>query len=192
MYAWTPPDPAGDRATRDADGLRRAGQLSFGVLRERDPEPLLARACADTIGWLEASVVEAHAVDGGRARIVERLGDAEALTGDAGWMLAELTARSASTGRSLISNHPELAPDLRDVAARLTAAGTVIHAVRLAVHGTVFGVLGYAWIGVPRPSVRTARRVLPLRRERFPRPFDRGRAGAARGRGGGHQPRRAH
>ena len=152
MYAWTPPDPAGDRAARDADGLRRAGQLSFGVLRERDPEPLLARACADTIGWLEASVVEAHAVDGGRARIVERLGDAEALTGDAGWMLAELTARSASTGRSLISNHPELAPELRDVAARLTAAGTVIHAVRLAVHGTVFGVLGYAWIGVPRPS----------------------------------------
>ena len=99
MHAWTPPDPAGDRAARESDGLRRAGQLSFRVLRERDPDVLLAHAGADTIGWLEASVVEAYAVDGGRKRLVERLGAAGALTGDAAWLFAELTERAARTGR---------------------------------------------------------------------------------------------
>ena len=34
----------------------------------------------------------------------------------------------------------------------MTAAGSVIHAIRLAAHGVVCGVLGCAWVGVPRPS----------------------------------------
>ena len=152
MDAWTPPDPDGDRGARESDGLRRAGQLSFRVLRERDPDVLLAHAGADTIGWLEASVVEAYAVDGGRTRLVERLGATGALTADAAWLFAELTERAARTGQSLISNHPDLASELRPVATRLTEAGSVIHAIRLAAHGVVCGVLGCAWVGVPRPS----------------------------------------
>jgi diguanylate cyclase len=153
MHAWTPPDSAGDRAAREVEWLRRAGQLSFRVLREREPDVLLAHACADTLGWLGATVVDAYAVDaGGRERLVERAGDAAALTGETATVAGELTVRAARTGRSLISNHPELHADLRPVAQRLAVAGTIVHAIRLAAHGTVFGVLCCAWAGVPRPS----------------------------------------
>jgi len=54
MHAWLPSEP-GDRAAREVDWLRRAGQLSFRVLRERDPKLLLAQSCADTIDWLDAT-----------------------------------------------------------------------------------------------------------------------------------------
>jgi len=152
MHAWLPSEP-GDRAAREVDWLRRAGQLSFRVLRERDPTLLLAQSCADTIGWLDATVVAAYSVDAeGALRLVERLGDADALTADAALLATELTARAVRSGRSLISNHPELDPDLLPTATRLTAAATVVHAIRLAAHGTVVGVLVCVWVGVPRPS----------------------------------------
>jgi diguanylate cyclase (GGDEF)-like protein len=153
MHAWTPPDSAGDRAAREVEWLRRAGQLSFRALREREPDVLLAHACADTLGWLDATVVDAYAVDaGGRDRLVERAGDATALSGDVATLAGELTLRAARTGRSLISNHPDLHADLRPAAERLAGDGTIVHAIRLAAHGTVFGVLCCVWVGVPRPS----------------------------------------
>jgi GGDEF domain-containing protein len=123
------------------------------VLRERDPELLLTQACADTIGWLDATVVAAYATTGDDLpRCVGRVGDVAALSADAMRLADELTERAVRSGRSLISNHPQLDADLQPTATRLTAAGTVVHAIRLAAHGTVFGALVYVWAGVPRPS----------------------------------------
>jgi diguanylate cyclase (GGDEF)-like protein len=131
--------------------LRNALLRSHALLRERDLGRLRRLVLRDSLELLEASAARFHALDqDGRWQIVARLRDEE-VPPPAERMEQELLPRAVAAGKSLISTHRRLDPDLSDLARYCRGAGVTTHVLLLRAHQETCGALGIHWIDRPRP-----------------------------------------
>jgi diguanylate cyclase (GGDEF)-like protein len=63
-----------------------------------------------------------------------------------------LLPRAVAAGRSLLSSHPRLAPELRPLADACASQGIVTHVLLVRAHGETHGVFSVHWVGRERPS----------------------------------------
>jgi diguanylate cyclase (GGDEF)-like protein len=153
VYAWKPRGLDSLGMDHEAEYLRRAAMSSFRILRSsQEPDLLWPRLVEEVSQWLEASAVQAFRFDR------DGLPDLVAATGTdpvpqaAFEMEQALMLRAIADGRSLISNHPGLAPELCDLGARLATNDSVVHVLLLRAHQETHAALGVHWLGVARPG----------------------------------------
>jgi diguanylate cyclase (GGDEF)-like protein len=150
MFAWSPRDLEG--YARHDSYIRRGAMLSFEILRTQERDRFWPRVVKDVAEWLDATAVCGFDLDGDGAPAAAATTGSRRLPLAAVEMQHELLTRSLARGRSLISNHPVLDPDLRDLAAELDGTGSVVHAVLLRAYQRSVGAMAVHWIGVPRPG----------------------------------------
>jgi hypothetical protein len=66
-------------------------------------------------------------------------------------MEAALLPRARAAGKSLISTHPCLDPELAGLAAHCQEAEITTHLLLIRAHQQTYGAVGMHWLGVPRP-----------------------------------------
>jgi len=150
MFAWSPRDL--QAYARQDSYVRRGAMLSFEILRIQEREGFWPRVVKDVVEWLDATAVHGFDVDARGAPVPAPATGSRRLPPAAVEMEQELLPRALACGRSLISNHPLLDADLRDLAAELDATGAVVHVVLLRAYQRSVGAMGVHWIGVPRPG----------------------------------------
>jgi diguanylate cyclase (GGDEF)-like protein len=149
MYAWSPRDV--DAFDRELDFQRQAAHASFRVLRIKDTDALWAQIVDDVAGWLDASSVRAFDISGGALALRAAAGRGP-IPPLALRMESVLTRRSLARGRSLISNHPRIDPDLAPLAVALAARNSVVHILHLRANAETHGLVAVHWLSKPRPG----------------------------------------
>jgi diguanylate cyclase (GGDEF)-like protein len=127
---------------------------SYAVLSESDPARLSALVVRDTLELLDASLVRAYMVDEAGAGIAEPTDRTSelALLPSALEMETALVRRALSSGRSLLSTHPELDPHLELLASRCARDGVTTQVLVVEAHETVYGAFAVHWLGRQRPE----------------------------------------
>jgi hypothetical protein len=150
MFAWSPRDL--DGYARQDSYVRRGAMLSFEILRVQERERFWPRVVKDVAEWLDATAVRGFDLDADGAPVPAAHAGSRRLPTAAVGMEQELLARAVACGRSLISNHPRLDSDLRDLGAELDTTGSVVQALLLRAYQRSVGAVAVHWIGVPRPG----------------------------------------
>lgn len=132
--------------------MRRAAMSSFRILRTEDEALLWERIVHEVCGWLSPTTVRAYRLDEERAPELTFATKGDDPSADASLMEASLLIRAIAQGRSLISNHPQLAPELLPLSATLGRQGCVIQVLLLRAFQESHGAVAVHWAGVPRPS----------------------------------------
>jgi hypothetical protein len=134
----------------EAVWLRRAAICSYGALRELDPARQRALISRDTLQLLDATVVRAFEPD--EAGGMRLAGAAEmAIPAVAERMERELLVRALTNGKSLISTHPNLDPELAELAERCRVDGITVHLLLVRAYQQTHGAFAVHWIGRDRP-----------------------------------------
>ena len=152
MFAWTPRGTEALTGPSPDEYMRRSAMLSFGILRTHEAGEVWPRLVKDVAEWLDASTVRGFELGPANGLIESTTTGALDLPVAAVAMEQALLPRALERGRSLISNHPLLDPDLHWLGDALHASGSVVHAVLLRAERRSVGALGVHWIGVPRPG----------------------------------------
>jgi diguanylate cyclase (GGDEF)-like protein len=152
MFAWSPRSLEDFGSPPEGEYLRRSAMLSFGILRTHERRQLWPRLVKDVAEWLDASAVRGFDLGPGDELILSTSTGEPAPPAAALAMEQALLPRALERGRSLISNHPLLDPDLHWLGDGLHASGSVVHAVLLRAERRSVGAIGVHWIGVPRPG----------------------------------------
>jgi diguanylate cyclase (GGDEF)-like protein len=150
MFAWSPRDL--DGLARQDSYMRRGAMLSFGILRTQERETFWPRVVKDVAEWLDATAVHGFDLGADGAPTPAFASGSSRLPRAAVEMERELLIRALKRGRSLISNHPALDRDLRELAEELEATGSVVHVLLLRAYQRSVGATAVHWIGVPRPG----------------------------------------
>jgi diguanylate cyclase (GGDEF)-like protein len=150
MYAWSPRNL---RSSMDeGEYLRRAGMSSFRVQRACDSDELWQRLAQELQWWLEPSALRAFDLDEVGRPVLALEAAGGPIPPAALEMETELLGRALEQNRSLISNHPMLAPEMVGLGEQLGASGSVVHVLLLRWFGENVGVVAVHWLGVPRPG----------------------------------------
>jgi diguanylate cyclase len=150
--AQPPPPHAPQRVDPFGDPLRRAASLSYLLLKETDPGRLRKRIVKDTRRLLQADAVRLlEPAAGGGLQLTERAG-LEPLPESALLLEPALAAQAVAAGKSLISDHPRLYPELRPLASRCSQEQVLVHALLVRANGQTLGVAAAHWVERPRPG----------------------------------------
>ena len=134
------------------DLLRRALMFSHDLLRERDPERLQARVLRDSLELLGASTARLYLPSAdGDWRLTLVTPPHLNLPAEAAEMEAELLPRALAAGKSLISTHPLLDPELSALAERCSARQITTHVILIRAYRQSYGAVGVHWLGKRRP-----------------------------------------
>ena len=151
MFAWTPRGDDSWGPHREAEYLRRAAIASYRVSRAKEPDRLWELIVEETCSWLYPTAVRAYSLpEPGTPELV--IPAAVDVPPDAALMEAALLLRAPARGRSLISNHPMIDPDLAGLSARLGLTDSVVHVMLLRAYRETHGAVAIHWIGKPRPT----------------------------------------
>jgi diguanylate cyclase (GGDEF)-like protein len=149
MYAWTP--RGFEEFDLEPSYQRRSDSLSFRILRIADLPQLWPQLAADVGEFLDASAARVFALHDG-APALQSVSGADPLPDVAARMEDALLHRALMRGRSLISNHPRLAPDLVGLSVALASTDSVVHVLLLRAHQQTHGVVVAHWLSAPRPG----------------------------------------
>jgi diguanylate cyclase (GGDEF)-like protein len=152
MYAWSPRTFDPGPSEHDFDFMRRAAMSSFRILRTTNRDELWERIVEEVGWWLEASAVRAFRMDDQHEPSLVSTAVGGELPPDAALMEASLLIRALGQGRSLISNHPQIAPELVPLSESLERSGSVVHVLLLRAFQESHGAVAVHWLGAPRPS----------------------------------------
>jgi diguanylate cyclase (GGDEF)-like protein len=137
----------------EAELFRQVLTRSFGLMRERDLEPLRRRLVSDTLELLDATVARVYEPDpDGAMRLAWTDELSVRLPAVATRMEQELLPRALAADKSLISTHPLLDRDLAQLARSCFAAGITTHLLLLRAAGVNVGAVAVHWVGVERPA----------------------------------------
>ena len=149
MYAWTP--RGFEEFDLEPSYQRRSDSLSFRILRIADLPALWRQLTADVADFLDASAVRGFALHGG-APVLQSASGTDPLPDAAARMEDALLRRALMRGRSPISNHPGIAPDLVGLSIALASTDSVVHVLLLRAHQQTQGVVVAHWLSAPRPG----------------------------------------
>ena len=134
------------------DSLRRALLYSHHVQRERDPVRLYRLILEGTLELLAASVARLYLPDDAVGwRLVSVAPSEVSVPAAAAEMEAALLPRALAAGKSLISTHPLLDPDLKGLAERCRTEHTTTHLLLIRAHQETYGAVAVHWLDAPRP-----------------------------------------
>jgi len=134
------------------DSLRRALLYSHELQRERDPVLLHGLVLEGTLELLVASAARLHLLDdSGGWQLVSVAPSGARVPEAAAEMEAALLPRALAAGRSLISTHRLLDPDLEELAERCRKEKTTTHVLLIRAHRQTYGAVGVHWLDGPRP-----------------------------------------
>jgi diguanylate cyclase (GGDEF)-like protein len=163
--AWMPASPGRyrlpDQPLADplADPLQRAAGYSYMVLKETDPPLLRERLVAATLRLFDADVARLlEPSASGELQSTLTAGDRK-LPATAYALEPELARRAVIAGKSLISDHPRLYPELRPLADDARRDGVLTHAMLIRAHGKTHGAVAVHWLGRDRPDYEARRGV---------------------------------
>jgi hypothetical protein len=140
-----------------ADALRRAASLSYLLLKETDPVRLRKRIVEDTCRLLRADAVRLFEFgEEGRLELIEGAG-LQRLPESARRLEPALAERAVEAGKSLISDHPRLYPELRGLADHCERERVIVHALLVRANDETLGVAVVHWIGRERPGYEERR-----------------------------------
>ena len=133
-----------------AGSLKRAVASAYTALRERDQERLRGKIAADTLRLLAASAVRSYERSENGWRQVDSIGAWIPEVGAR--MEAELLPRAVEMGRSLLSSHPDLDPELQRLAADCAEEGITTEILLIRSEDETLAAFAVHWLGQERPS----------------------------------------
>jgi diguanylate cyclase (GGDEF)-like protein len=134
-----------------AGSLKRAVASAYTALRERDQERLREKIAADTLRLLAASAVRSYERSGENGwRQVDSKG--AWIPEVAARMEADLLPRAMKMRRSLLSSHPDLDPELRQLAADCAEEGVTTEVLIICSEDETLAAFAVHWLGQERPS----------------------------------------
>jgi diguanylate cyclase (GGDEF)-like protein len=143
----------GDAPAAIDDPFRLAAGLSYVLLKETDPARLRDRVVTDTRRLLYADAARLLEPDErGDLTLTCEATCGQELPQSALVLERALALRAVDAGKSLISNHYRLYPELRGIADSATADGVLTHAMLIRAYGQSHGVVVVHWLGRERPS----------------------------------------